>query len=80
MFLSPYGGNSRNPKINSAPQTKAISKGNAWFYFRPSYMLKTLAKIRKPSDVSRVTKGAFTVVKGKILHHLTKPKNFGKCD
>jgi radical SAM superfamily enzyme YgiQ (UPF0313 family) len=38
------------------------------FYFRPGYMVKQLAQIRKPYDLYRLAAGAMKVVSRNILH------------
>lgn len=47
----------------------AISKGHAKFFFRPSYIMKTIGRIRSIGELLRVIRGAHSVIKGKILYN-----------
>ena len=59
-------------KIPESELKLAISKGHAQFFFRPSYILKTIIGIKSLKELIRITKGAHSVIKGKILYNLSK--------
>lgn len=68
---------SRGPVLKSkVPHeilSRAISVSHMKFFLRPSYLLDRLFAVRSAGDISRLFRGAYSVIRGKILFNLKSP-------